>query len=301
MSSKTTTVLIAGATGYAGRKLVEAFVARSKNYTVKALVRRDPNPAFPDHVELVRAEATQPDTLVGIMTGVDMVVSALGITRQRDGLTYQKVDYQANINLLQEAERSDTVRQFGYIHVIHGDVISDSSAAVAAKQAFVDRLQASTTIRSTVVCPSGFFSDMNDFLEMAKTGRAYLFGKGNYRLNPIHGADLAEATVKAMEDGTMNILSVGGPDVYSHTELATLAFEVMNKPVRLTYLWDGFRRMAQCCLPWITPISIYGPAQFFLAAFSMDMVGECTGRHHLKEYWMEQLQLQQEQAKSKTT
>ena len=44
-----------------------------------------------------------------------------------------------------------------------------------------------------IIRPNGFFSDMKDFLEMANGGRVYLFGNGQYKLNPIHGSDLAEA------------------------------------------------------------------------------------------------------------
>jgi hypothetical protein len=39
---------------------------------------------------LIEAEATNPETLSGLMDGIDLVVSALGITRQADGLSYAK-------------------------------------------------------------------------------------------------------------------------------------------------------------------------------------------------------------------
>jgi uncharacterized protein YbjT (DUF2867 family) len=284
--TKQHTVLIAGSTGYAGRYLVEEYSSRP-NYTVKALVRHEPSPPFPDKVQLIIGEVTKPSSLEGIMCGVDICISAVGITRQRDGVTYHDVDYQANMNLVEQAEKSG-VSRFGYIHVLHGDILADSCVGVAAKQAFVDSLQASKNMQSTVVCPSGFFSDMNDFLDMAKSGRVYLFGDGHYRLNPIHGADLAKATADAIERG-VTILPVGGPDIYTHTELGTMALEVMKKPMRITYLWDGLRRMLASCLPWITPVSIYGPAQLFFAAFGMDMIGECKGTHHLKDTWLEKV------------
>lgn len=289
-------VLIAGATGYAGKNLVDEFVTRSKDdgfcYKVKALVRRQPDIPFPDNVDIVIGEATSKDSIKGVMNGVDMVVSALGITRQK-GMTYQEVDYQANSNLLQEALRSG-VKQFAYIHVIHGSKLADAGVvSVAAKQAFVDELQEASSenkILSTVVCPTGFFSDMTDFLDMAKSGRVYLFGNGSHCLNPIHGSDLAKSTINAIEQN-VEILSVGGPTVYTHRELAKIAFEVLDKPVRITYLWDSIRKLLLATLPWITPISVYGPAQFFLQAFGMDMVGDCFGTHDIKTYWTEKMQV----------
>lgn len=47
-----------------------------------------------------------------------------------------------------------------------------------------------------IVRPTGFFSDMKDFLDMAKDGRVYLFGNGQLKMNPIHGEDLATEIVK---------------------------------------------------------------------------------------------------------
>ena len=123
------TVLVAGATGYLGRHLCAEFHRRG--VYVIALVR-DVNRAVQLAADsLVEAEATRPETLTGVMDGADVVVSALGITRQSDGLSYHDVDYQANVNLLREAERAG-VGRFAYVHVLNGDNMRDVDL-VAAK------------------------------------------------------------------------------------------------------------------------------------------------------------------------
>lgn len=288
------TVLIAGATGYLGRYLVAEYALRG--WTVIALVRnveRAPSEA----TRIIQAEVTNPETLKGILEGVNVVVSAVGITRQRDGLTYQQVDYQANVNLLQEAIQAK-VRHFGYIHVLHGQDMAHLPA-ISAKQDFVIELQKASEnklIQSTVIAPCGFFSDMKDFLDMAKNGRAYLFGDGSHTINPIHGADLAQATADAIDKGRTWI-DIGGPDVFTQKELAECAFEALDKPVKITYIWDKVRTNLIAVLPWISPLSVYGPVQFFLFAMGRDMVGDCHGEHHLKEYFADVVQeeAQQEQ------
>jgi uncharacterized protein YbjT (DUF2867 family) len=269
------TVLIAGATGYLGRFLVSEYARRG--WRVRALVRREADlPA-----ELIHAEATRPETLEGCMEGVDLVISALGITRQADGLTYRDVDYQANLNLLKEALRAG-VGRFAYIHVLNADRMADVPL-VAAKSAFVDRLRASP-VASSVIAPSGYFSDMGDFLSMARAGRAWLFGGGQHRLNPIHGADLAMATAEAIDAGRA-WLDVGGPEVFTHEALARLAFEALGRPARITRLPDCLRRAALRLLPWVTPARIHGPALFFLTAMGGDMVGQCHGTRHLSDHF----------------
>ncbi len=275
------TGLIAGATGYLGRFLCSEY--RRRGWYVMALVRDKARARAVDADVLIEAEATQPNSLSGIMDGAELVVSALGITRQTDGLSYRDVDYQANLNLLQEALRAG-VAQFGYIHVLNADRMREVPL-VAAKAEFVDALQ-EAPIASTVIAPSGYFSDMGDFLAMAKGGRVWLFGEGTRRINPIHGADLAHATAQATEAGA-DWLDVGGPEAYSHNELAAMAFEALGRPVRITHLPDVIRRAALAVLPWVTPKHVHGPAQFFLTAMSMDMVGHPHGTRHLKDDFSE--------------
>ena len=269
------TVLIAGATGYLGRFLVSECARRG--WQVRALVRR----AAELEAQIVRAEATRPETLSGIMDRVDLVISALGITRQQDGLSYRDVDYQANLNLLEEAERAGVPR-FAYIHVLNADRMAHVPL-VAAKSAFVARLQASP-LASTVIAPSGYFSDMGDFLAMARAGRAWLFGSGQHRLNPIHGADLAAATARAIEAGR-DWFDVGGPEVFTHEALARLAFDALDRPARITRLPDALRRLSLRLLPWLTPARIHGPALFFLSAMGGDMVGACHGTRRLADHF----------------
>lgn len=275
------TVFIAGATGYLGRYLCAEYARR--DYHVTALVRDRARARATDLTAdaLVEAEATRPETLSGIMAGVDLVVSALGITRQADGLSYEDVDHGANLNLLSEAERAGVAR-FAYVHVLNADRMGDVPL-VAAKAAFVQDLQASP-VASTVIAPSGYFSDMEEVLDMARSGRVWLFGDGRARIAPIHGADLAAAIADATGAGTA-WLDVGGPEVFTQDDLARLAFAALRRPARIAHLPDGLRRAALALLPRLTPRRVHGPAQFFLTAMALDMVGERHGTRQLSEHF----------------
>ena len=248
-------VVIAGSTGYLGRFLVSEY--QQRGWKVVALVRNKAK-APQDASEVVQAEVTKPETLKGTMEQADLVISSVGITRQRDGLTYRDVDYQANVNLLEEAIKAK-VPQFAYIHVLKGETMAHLPA-IKAKQDFADRLkqaaQDQKIEKATVICPCGFFSDMKDFLDMAKGGRAYLFGDGSHTINPIHGKDLAKATGDAIEAG-VDQLDVGGPDVFTHKQLAELAFDALGKPAKISFVWDSIRTGLIRLLPWITPLTVY--------------------------------------------
>jgi uncharacterized protein YbjT (DUF2867 family) len=287
------TVLVAGATGYLGRNIVAHYMAAG--WRVRALVR-NPEQARASGLsasEIIGAKATRPRTLQGTMDGVDLVISALGITRQRDGLGYRDVDYQANANLLTEAVQAGVPR-FAYVHVLNARAMR-GAAMVDAKQAFVDTLRAAP-IASTVICPSGFFSDMSDFLTMAGAGRVWVFGDGLKRLNPIDGADLAAALATAIRQGRDHA-DIGGPEVFTQRDLAKLAFAAQGLPARITQLPDWMRRLALSILPWLTPQSVHGPAQMFLMAMGMDMVGEPNGTRRLSDHFAAEVRVTQDTAR----
>ena len=274
-----THVFVAGATGYLGRYLCAEYTRRGCQVT--ALVRDADRARDLSADRLVQAQATQPDTLNGIMTGVDCVVSALGITRQADGHGYRDVDYGANLNLLRAAERAG-VGRFAYVHVLNASAMRHVPL-VAAKADFVEVLRASP-IAETIIAPSGYFSDMAEFLDLARSGRVWLFGDGSHRINPIHGADLAVAIADATEAG-LGWLDIGGPDVLSHRQIAQAAFAALGRRPRITQLPDALRRAALACLPRLTPQRVHGPAQFFLTALGLDMVGARHGQHHLHDHF----------------
>lgn len=277
----TRTVLIAGATGYAGRHLVAEYLAQG--WTVRALVRDAARARSLGlgAADLIEAEATRPHSLLGVMGGVDLVISALGLTRQRDGLLPGDVDYQANVNLLNEALRAG-VGRFAYIHVLNAHEMAHVPL-VAAKMAFVRHLQASQ-MPSTVIAPTGYFSDMEDMLRMADMGRVWLFGDGCARLNPIHGADLARISSQAISVGR-RWQDAGGPEVFSQNRLAQTAFAALRRPARVTHLPDVLRQLAQTLLPRLTPERLHGPILFFLEAMGHDMVGPRLGTHRLSDHF----------------
>ncbi len=274
------TVLVAGATGYLGRRVVAELASRG--YRVRALGRSGEKLApIKDYAdELFVGDVTKPDTLAGLCDGVDIVFSSLGITRQKDDLTYEDVDYQGNVNLLRLAEASG-VRRFVYIHVANAEKLSHL-AMIKAKQAFVDELKRSP-VAHTVICPTGFFSDMEEFLSMARSGRAWLFGDGLNQVNPIHGADLAEFIVDAF-DGDEEQLDVGGPDVFTYREIAEMAFDAVGRRPKISCIPKSLLSVVVGGLRRLTSAQVYGPIEFMADVMTMNVIGRSYGYHHLPDH-----------------
>jgi len=273
-------ILLAGATGYLGRYITEELIRQS--YPTSIIIR-DRKKVQPDinHNEIVEAEVTKIETLAGVMEGINTVISTIGITKQKDGLTYMDVDYKGNLNLLNEAKKAG-VKKFIYVSAFYADKLTHLKMC-HAKELFVQELKKSG-LDYCIIRPNGFFSDMTEFLKMAKKGKAELFGDGNYRMNPIHGADLAEVCVNAINTKEKTI-EVGGPEVLTHNEMVELAFSTLNKKVKVSYMPEWIRKMILWFARSFTSSRKYGPMEFFFTILAMDMVAPKYGTHTLKAYF----------------
>ena len=278
-------LIIAGATGYLGSHLLKELQMRNMPFKAVARNVKKLQQMGLKEAEIIQAEVTKPASLKGKMEGADVIISTVGITRQKDGLSYLDVDYQANFNLLQEAKRAG-IKKFIYISAINGEQMRHLKI-MAAKEKFVDALKASG-MNYLVVRPNGFFSDLKDFLEMAKRGTVYLFGHGEYKLNPIHGADLACVILDAI-DKPQNESIVGGPEVLSQNQIAEFALEAYKKPVKILHLPDWLRKFTISTLRLFTPVRIYGPFEFFLTMMGQDNVGPCYGDIRMKTFFEEEV------------
>ncbi len=276
-------ILLAGATGYLGSHILNTLIHKEiKTRVIVRTPKRLNN--ISDDIEVVQAQVTNPETLKDCCKDIDVVISTVGITRQKDGLTYMDVDYQANINLLNEAIKSG-VKKFIYVSAINGDKHKHLKI-FEAKEMFVDALKISG-LEYTIVRPNGFFSDMKDFLNMAKSGKVYLFGDGNQKFNPIHGEDLAKVCVDLINSNQKEV-TVGGPDILSLNEISTLALSSLKKPIKIIHLPDWLRRFTIWSLRTFTSVKTYGPLEFFLTLMAKDNIAPTTGKFHLKDFFNEE-------------
>lgn len=275
-------ICLVGATGYLGQHLGIEMNNRGINPIV--LTRRWDN-TFSSKIKTKAVHNVDFTNLISLnqkLLGVDIVISTLGITRQKDNLTYMDVDYQANLNILNEAKKCG-VKKFIYFSALNGDKLKDIKI-FEAKEKFVDALKESG-LDYLIIRPNGFYSDMKDFLEMAQKGRIYLFGKGDKKLNPIAGSDLANFCLDSLPLSNKE-LEIGGPDIYTHKELSSLAFKALNKRTKITYLPDFIRVFILKALPCILSSKTYGPIEFFLSVMGIDMIAPKTGRYKLEDFFV---------------
>jgi uncharacterized protein YbjT (DUF2867 family) len=282
-------VLVAGATGYLGKFVTQEF--KKRGYWVRVLTRsverlERPGPftapaiSRADVDDIFVGQVTQPDTLTGVMDGIDIVYSSIGISRQRDGLSFEQVDYQGNRNLLDLCEHAN-VQKFVYVSMQGAENIL--SLAITDSHERVVRDLRNSTMAYAIVRPCGFFSDMGMTLDMAKNGRVYLVGEGNNKMSPIHGADIATVCADAVDGDALDV-EAGGPEIMTQREAAIMAFELVGKPIKITVIpiWLA-RRLVKVVR--LLSKQFGDLADFIVTAGEIDGVGPALGKRDLRSYF----------------
>jgi len=274
-------ILLAGSTGYLGIYIARRLQRAAYYFKV---IARNPGKLLENEIsanEVISAELTTPESISDCCKDIDVVISAVGITRQKDGLTYMDVDHQANLNLLQEAKKSG-VKKFIYVSALNGEKLKHLKIC-AAKELFAEKLKHSG-LDYCIIRPNGFFSDMPEIFHMAKKGKVYLFGDGELKTNPIHGEDLAAVCVNAIDTPDKEI-EIGGPETLTQNEIAGLAFDILGEKPKVAYIPHWVRVAFLTMVKLFTGSKVYGPIEFFMTVMAMDMVAPETGSNTLKEHF----------------
>ena len=195
-------VVLAGAFGNLGVEILKALTAAGHEVVAADMVV---DGAKEIACERRVMDATRPETLKGLCDGADAVISTVGLTRTSATITNYQVDYQGNLNLLEEAKRAG-VQRFVYISVIKAD--SDPTVPMLhAKALFEEKLKASG-LTWVIHRPTGYFYDI---------------------ANVIDTPDFADFIVRHLEDENCTY-DVGGRETYSYEEMAKMFFAAAGKP-----------------------------------------------------------------------
>lgn len=281
-------VLVAGATGYLGRYVVKKL--KKRGYRVRALVRnadkmRIPGPYFAPAIdkladEVVVCDATRPETLVGVCEGIDVVFSSLGMIKPDFVHTIFEVDYQANMNILAEALKSK-VSKFIYVSVFDAHRMMNIPN-IQAHEKFVRELKASP-IESTIIRPTGYYSEIGQFVARARRGFMLMVGDGFQRSNPIHGSDLAAVCTDAIDSNEKEI-EAGGPEVFTYMEMVDLAAEIAkNDPFVLALPLPVADAMV--AITGIFNRDVHDVALFATTVSRIDTVAPLHGTHRLRDFF----------------
>jgi uncharacterized protein YbjT (DUF2867 family) len=259
-------VLITGASGYVGRRLVPALI--EADCTVRALVRDPARTALPSAVEVVTGDVTDPSSLAPACRGVSVVVNLAAITADqkppRGGYDAVNADGPANIAAAAKAAAVARIVQIGGIDSGTGTPGPYVAGRRRGEAAVID-----SGIPSAILQPSIMFGGPDAAFVQAMAGlvrRAPVVpvpGDGKLLLQLVWVEDVVRCLVALVRDPALTGRHpIGGPEELTYDDqLDVIGAALGKRKVRKLHLPLGVMRLQASLLqvlprPPLTPAAL---------------------------------------------
>jgi uncharacterized protein YbjT (DUF2867 family) len=218
-------IVLAGAFGKLGSDILRALVRDGHEVLAIDMIVRE-LADVPGGYEAKQVDVTEPEQLAGICDGADAVITTVGLTRTSAEVTNYDVDYQGNLNLLNEAKRAG-VKKFAYVSVLKADK-APKVPMLHAKYLLEQKLKKSG-IPYVIFRPTGYFYDIAKvFRPMIEKGEVTLLGNKPVSANVIDTTDLADFILLHLDDRN-ETYDIGGTETYTYEEIARMFFAAAGK------------------------------------------------------------------------
>lgn len=226
-------VLLTGGTGFVGQHVAAELCRRGK--LLRCLVRRTSNLSGLAELPLdfCPGDITDPASLPPALAGADAVIHLAAIIRERGWATFERVNYQGTLNLLEAAKRAG-VEHFIYMSNIGASpepgfpfLYSKWRGEGAVKESGL----AYTIFRSSVMFGEGdgFVRVLADLIR--RTPVVPIIGDGKTRFQLIWVEDTARCLATALEERAYRgrTVEIGGPEHLSYEDIVDLVISALGK------------------------------------------------------------------------
>ena len=251
-------LLVTGASGFLGRRVVQA-LQQAGHSPVRCLLHRSPGDgALPDGVEYAHGSVQDPASLAAAMDGIDAVVHLVGIIRERrPSTTFAAVNHGGTRNVA-EAAKAAGVRHVVYVSALGAR--DDARFPYARSKWLGEQEIIGSGVPYTILRPSILFGEGDEFFNTLAALVKMLplvpvAGSGANRFQPIAADDVARcvATAVLREAYYGRVIEVGGPRQYTYRELLRTVATVLGvRRLRVHVPIVCMRTMAavmECVLP----------------------------------------------------
>lgn len=237
-------VAVTGAFGYSGKVIAERLIARGDRVRTLTNSPDRPHP-FGDRIEVHRLAFDAPDALVRSLAGCDVLINTYWVRFNHRQFSFaQAVE---NTQRLFDAARAAGVRR-----IVHTSILKPAEGHGLGYYEGKLRLEhdlAETGLSHSILRPGVLFGRGDILVNNIAWALRHLpvfgvFGRGDYRLAPLHVEDFAALAVRAADadPALPTVVDCHGPETFSYRELVrTLAAcigvrrPVVPVPPRLGY------------------------------------------------------------------
>ena len=226
-------VLVTGATGFLGQRVVRELVQR--HYPVRCLVHTPGRERmFADcPVDIHYGNVTDTNVLSTACQGVDSIIHLVAIIRESKNATFDQVNRQGVANLVAAAKAGGVKR---FVHVSAIGAANNRAYPYLFSKWRGEREVESGGIPYTIIRPSLLFGQGDEFLTMLAglvqvSPLVPVVGLGRNRFQPIAADDVARCAVLALNrnDLTGKTVEIGGPEQVSYKQILDTVVRTLGK------------------------------------------------------------------------
>ena len=229
-------ILVTGASGYVGNNLVRRLVQMGK--PVRAMVGNKDKALqrlgdIEPYIEIVKGDVTRPETLSEWMTGVDTVIHLVAIAIEKGRRTYELVNTQGTINVVDAAKKAGAKR---FLNMCQNGATSQVPYRFLKSKGIAQEYVAASGLDWTAFRPSVIWGPQDEFANV-QARLVYLspiifpvVGDGLARFQPVYVGDVVEAFVKSLDDSSTigHEYELGGPEVLTYTEIVKRVLRALH-------------------------------------------------------------------------
>jgi NADH dehydrogenase len=234
-------IVVTGASGYLGSHIVKRLVEMDR--PVRAMVRSRQGAEkewrlkhLP--VEWVEADVTRPETLGPALDGATAVIHTVAIAIEKGGRTYETINYQGTVNVV-EGARSADVRRF--INISQLGAASDLPYRFLASKGKAQEYVAASDLDWTAFRPSVIWGPEDEFANTFARLVPFspiiypIIGDEYATFQPVWVEDVATSVVKSVDDPATvgKEYELGGPEVLTLEEIERRTLEAVGARRRM--------------------------------------------------------------------
>ena len=233
-------VLVTGATGFLGRRVVPELLAR--RHQVRCLVHSPGRERLFDHreVEIHYGSVLNPESLGPAMHGVQSVVHLVGIIRTGRGSSFDRVHRQGTA-IVAEAAKEAGAREIIYVSAMGATPDPKYPYLHSKRQA---ELQVTSSgMGYTILRPSVIFGEGDEFMTalagLVRLGPVVpVIGSGRNRMQPVAVEDVARCVADSVGNSLVKgrTINLGGPHRLSCNDLLEEVALAMGRRLRLAHI-----------------------------------------------------------------
>jgi uncharacterized protein YbjT (DUF2867 family) len=239
---ETSTILVAGATGFLGNEICRQL--RAKNLPVKAMVRTTSDPVKIEQltklgVQVVQGNLQNKETIYKVLKGVETLittVSCMPFSYKPGENDIKSVDENGMVNLI------DASKSVGVNHFIYTSIASsfDLEFPLSNAKRKVEKYLQKSGIIYTILRPCCF---MEVWLSAAvgfdaMNGKVNICGTGTNPLSYISFRDVAKFAVESISNPSLKNVAIelGGPQNISQLDAVKIFEEILQKKIDVQHI-----------------------------------------------------------------